>query len=182
MARKRFLKVFKALAPKSPTYVKNTRTSRSLLGLPVGVGTGVDEDPDQKAEAETAEVGTEWEICRKVSKAIITQDGMYEYPEDWDGTASSPTWPGGLPDPGESWFEIERVHEIVYINELTKEITREKFYVPEALGAPAAGFEAELYVIVTQPEPHVPVDSRIPNDLVTSSEATSAVAQAQSEV
>lgn len=181
--RRRLADDIKPLIPPGPTYTKNTTSDWWSQDIPSQVGTGVPPvKPQVIPVSNDSAAPVYWEICRKVSLALLTPDGMYEYPEDWDGTPSSPTWPGGLPDPNGSWLEVPRVHEIIYILEEDYAIKREKFYVEQSPG-PTSTFTVEMTVEVASADaPHVPFTSRIPLALLQSVEAQAAIAQAESEV
>lgn len=170
------------LAGQPTEYTKQVRDNWWDRTIPGQTGTGIEpEAPQIIAIEDDSPPSFFWEICRKVSAAILTQDGLYEYPTDWDGTDSSPTWPGGLPDPTESWLEVPRVHEIVYINEADYSIKREKFYVPEGLG-PTSAFTVDMTVEVSVAgELHVPFPSRIPLTLLQHPNAVNAIGVAQDE-
>ena len=134
--------------------------------------------------AVTESTNARWyEICRKVSYAIITQEDLYEVPPGWDGTETSPTWGNGLPDPVEPWFQTQRPHEIWYMDaNFNRHI--ETFYVATGTADPAftPSDEIDLVVIEAQVNENVDASSRIYAGLLSSTQAQAAIAQAQAEV
>ena len=178
---KELAKSYERLTPKPPPFERKTTKQRNRETIPASVGTGV----DQETQAPSVGTGNLWEVYRKVSSAIVTQEDIYEKPDDWDGTPSSPTWSGGAPDPAGSWLEIERVHEIGYLNLDTFEIEIEKFFVPNGEGPVLAdNFSAKLSVTVNTPADSgfMPPASRIPTAFMARSNVQFAISQAQSEV
>lgn len=155
------------------------RRPKPQQAIPASVGTGTD-DGTAKPEVDSDDE-TKWEIFRKISYSIVTQDGAYELPPDWTGEDDSPTWDDDLPDPGDPWFKVERVHEIGYIVEANRKIIIEKMYVP-LLDGPTGSFSAVLTVVNAGIDDHVPFSSRIPYDLLISDEAGNAIAKAINEI
>ena len=139
--------------------------------------------PDAGGEVNVtaATLSPKWyEICRKISYGILTQQGMYEVPPLWDDTESSPTWSNGLPDPTEPWFKVERPHEIWYMDDnLNRHI--ETFYVATGLSDPVVT-SIPLIVIPALINTDVNILSRVISPVLNSPEAQAAIAQAQAEV
>lgn len=174
--RKDLIQSYKKLGIKPPSYIRKTRQQREQAIIDASVGTGTDNDP--KPAIADASGDNYFEICRKVSVAIITQDNEYELPPNW------PTEGFGndLPDPDEPWLQVERVHEIVYIKEESKEIKREKFYVLIGESDGEVDSIAMVVVLATPNDPALPAGSRISTALYNSTEAQAAIAQAGTEV
>lgn len=166
------------LSPAAQVYKKNTQAGSHKTGVPESAGTGVDLGEKEVAPASTT--GTKWEIYKKQSYILITQDDIYELPPGWDDTETGPTWDTGLPDPLDPWFRQARIHEIGYITD-TNEIIVEKFNIPlETAGTEP--FSQTVEVVVSERNENGPPEGQIPNDLLSSSDAQEAIAQARSEV
>lgn len=174
--KKDLVESYKKLGIKPPSYIKKTRQQRENDIIQASLGTGTDGDP--KSAIEDASGPDLYEICRKVSEAVITQEVAYEKPPTWP----TATFGNDLPDEEEPWLVVQRVHEIVYINGETKEITREKFSVP-LLESDGEVTEIVMTVeVVTPAQASVKADSRVSTALFNSTEAQAAITQANGEV
>lgn len=78
--------------------------------------------PDTESDAFT-------ELYRVVSKVVVTNDGVFEFPPGWTGQPGSPTFPGGAPDPTDANLLEERVQEVGRINPRNTVSTR-TFFAP----------------------------------------------------
>lgn len=160
---------------------KGTRMQRSRERIKAEtLGAGPNDDVGSK-NVTAITVSPKWfEICRKISYVIVTQGEQYEVPPLWDDTETSPTWDNGLPDPAEPWFKLERPHEIWYMDaNFTRHI--ETFYVATEASDPVVT-SIPLIVVEALVNTDVDVDARIYSALLSSTQAQSAIAQAQSEV
>ena len=71
------------------------------------------------------------ELYRLTSESVVTDQGVFEKPEEWTGQPGSPTFPGQPPQPdgGDPNMLVERLHELGRIN--SRNVTSVRtFFVP----------------------------------------------------
>jgi hypothetical protein len=117
-----------------------------------------------------------FELYALESKTIVQEVNVYEFPPGWPADNTFPgrvVPPDNLPDPDDAWILVRRFHEIGYITP-SRSFTSREFFVRNEL--PFVGnFTFDPVISLT-------VSSEVPDELLNSQQAQTALANAQEKV
>ena len=109
--------------------------------------------------------GEHFEIYRIVSEMVVNEDGQFEKPEGWiPGDDTSPTFPGGNPDPTLPSIVVERVHEVGHVTNPADPLTRTRrrcFRVEPEEPFAGGGFTPPKTLKIAQPSADGPTSEQM---------------------